>query len=526
LTIQSQHFKHTGEEIVSCGYSPRYDVWVRFTLTNSTSNSIEKIIEYDNPLTSSVEFFEEKRLVKKNGLLHRAKERQGLHPILKITVEPHHSKEFYIKVSSKITTLIIKLNLWSIETFNQKEMKNTIILALFFGAMGIVVLYNIIVLFVTKELNYLYFILFFITVGFHHLMYKGVMTLYFSSETMEMIINCSSCVVALPILFLALFTQRVLKLEQYPTLNKILKYIFLLYTVVILTIWATGLYEYRSLFVVAILIYLFIVTSYAFFKKNKQSPLLFFSWIVFITSGIFMYLSSRGIYHIFAQYPYYLELVWTLAIAIFSLTVFTSKIKALQKEKVNLAEFKHRFTNNMQTILNFLLLQKDAIEHENTKAILTDLEYRIMATTELSSLLDIKEEGKKVSIHEYFSLITKNLQESFKQHHINIKIKSDIIICSDLAVYCGQIVNEAVTNAFKYAFNPLDSGEIEIILTKNLGEYHLIIRDNGQGFKEKSKDGLGLDIIKTLAKRQLEGTLDIKKDNGVEITIKWSEDER
>jgi hypothetical protein len=59
-------------------------------------------------------------------------------------------------------------------------MKNTIILALFFGAMGIVVLYNIIVLFVTKELNYLYFILFFITIGFHHLMYKDVMTLYFS----------------------------------------------------------------------------------------------------------------------------------------------------------------------------------------------------------------------------------------------------------------------------------------------------------------------------------------------------------
>jgi hypothetical protein len=34
LTIQNQNFKHTGEERVSCGYSPRYDVWVRFTLTN------------------------------------------------------------------------------------------------------------------------------------------------------------------------------------------------------------------------------------------------------------------------------------------------------------------------------------------------------------------------------------------------------------------------------------------------------------------------------------------------------------
>lgn len=52
--------------------------------------------------------------------------------------------------------------------------------------------------------------------------------------------------------------------------------------------------------------------------------------------------------------------------------------------------------------------------------------------------------------------------------------------------------------------------------------YHLNIRDNGSGFRDKAKtDSLGLSIIKSLALLQLEGSLDIKQESGVEIDIVW-----
>jgi len=527
LTIQNKAFKPYKEKILGCGYSPKYNVWIRFTLTNTTSHSIKKIIEYANPLTSYIEFFEENKLVKKDGLLNVSKDRKSLNPIFKITLEPHQSKEFYIKVYSKITTLIIKLNVWSIEKFNQKELQNKLVLAIFFGAMGIIVFYNIITSIITKGSDYLYFILFFMSVSFHHFMYKGIATLFFSSETMERLIYCSSCIVGIPTIFLILFTQQILKLENYQKLYRSLKYILLLYPIVIVSILITGENIYRSFFVTIILLYLFGIAGYTFLKTRKKHPFLFFSWMLFITSGIFMYLSSLGVYDIFIKYPYYLEFIWIFAIIMFSLTLFISKIRSLkeakakaQKSESTLAESKHRFANNMQSILNFLLLQRKNTKDKNTKEIFRDLENRIMATTELDILLHTQGD-KVVSIENYFSAIIERLQENFKQNHIKIDINSKVNMHADTAVYCGQIVNEAVTNAFKYAFSHLESGKIDIFLTEQEEQYHLLIKDNGQGFDKKSSSGLGLDIIKTLATLQLEGILDIKQKNGVEIDIKW-----
>jgi two-component sensor histidine kinase len=435
-------------------------------------------------------------------------------------------------VSSKITTLIVKLNIWSVLKFNKKEITNNLILALFFGVMIFVIFYNTIVLLITKELNYLYFILFFITVSFHHLMYKGIATLYFSPEIMAMLISCSSCIVALPIIFLALFTQRILELKKHPLCNKYLKYIFLLYPLSIAIIWITEEHQYRSIFVLLILVYLFFIASYSFLKKNKQAPLLFFSWIVFITSGIFMYFSSLGIYDIFTKYPYYVEAIWIFAILIFSLKILTFKIKALeeaqyntQKSNLNFKELKHRVNNHTQTILNFLLFQKDNIKNETPEEVLTSLENRIMITSEIFSLLNEKNNTELISINEYFSLITNKLKESFEQKHINIYIHSHVTMPSKNAIHCCKIVNEAVTNSFKYAFKGLNSGKIEISLTEIKGNYHLTVKDNGHGFKNENQNGLGLNIIKKLATLQLDGNLTIEKDKGVKINIVWRKDE-
>jgi len=92
---------------------------------------------------------------------------------------------------------------------------------------------------------------------------------------------------------------------------------------------------------------------------------------------------------------------------------------------------------------------------------------------------------------------------------------------SEYIVYCGLIVNEAVTNAFKYAFKNRSDGKIEVSLYEQKDKYHLSIKDNGNGFKDNSKNSLGLYIIEILATIQLEGSLNIKKDNGVKIDIIW-----
>ncbi len=120
----------------------------------------------------------------------------------------------------------------------------------------------------------------------------------------------------------------------------------------------------------------------------------------------------------------------------------------------------------------------------------------------------------------------RRLKESFGANHVNISIESDVLMNSKNTITCCYIVNEAVCNAFKYAFIDLDRGKIKISLTETKEEYILKIKDNGRGFKNRKENGTGLDIIKKLATLQLDGSLEIAQSSGVELTIRWSKDER
>ncbi|SFV64845.1 Signal Transduction Histidine Kinase [hydrothermal vent metagenome] len=532
FSIQNKEFKKNNKEELGFGYSPHFNVWIKFTLTNKTAQPIEKILEYDNPLSSYVNFYDGEVLLKKDGLLAVAQDRKSLNPVLKIKLKPNESKLFFIKASSSITTLIVKLNLWSSEDFKDKERKNQLLLALFFGAMGIIILYNSIIFLATKEFSYLYYVLFFATVSFHHFMYKGIGTLCFSSETMQRLIENSSFIVAMPMFFLALFVQQVLVLKQYPKLNKILNYLLIAYLIAIVLIVLTHQYQYRSLFLMFTLITLLYMAIYALIKKNRQAYYVIGGLVLLSTSGLFMYLSSAGIYDIFEYFPYYTEFSLVAEIGSFSLAL-ASKIKMLNQEKVKsqerallLKELKHRMQNNIQFILSFLILQRDEISDRRTEEILTNLEHRILATSELYALLEVKDEISIVNMRSYFSLIITNIQKSFKANKVKIEIDANVEMNSKYAIYCGLIVNEAVTNAVKYAFNSLEDGVINIVLQEKKKRYYLTIKDNGSGFKKNSSDGLGMSIIDTLATIQLEGTLQITQEHGTKIAIEWRKHDR
>lgn len=58
--IQNQDikFEKNDKNILSFGYSPSFDVWIKFTLKNDSNKIVKKIIEYNNPLTTNLAFFD------------------------------------------------------------------------------------------------------------------------------------------------------------------------------------------------------------------------------------------------------------------------------------------------------------------------------------------------------------------------------------------------------------------------------------------------------------------------------------
>jgi two-component sensor histidine kinase len=84
------------------------------------------------------------------------------------------------------------------------------------------------------------------------------------------------------------------------------------------------------------------------------------------------------------------------------------------------------------------------------------------------------------------------------------------------------IVNEAVTNCFKYAFPGGGRGEISIRLWLVEDAVNLVIADDGVGMASAAFGGesnsLGVELMKGLA-GDLKGTFSLRADHGVTVAL-------
>lgn len=178
----------------------------------------------------------------------------------------------------------------------------------------------------------------------------------------------------------------------------------------------------------------------------------------------------------------------------------------------------------MQTIVSLIRLQSDEIENEKLKDILLTIQNRIGAMGHLHELLYKQNNINFIDVYEYFELLIEEVRESYDSYiKINLNIKTKLRI--EDTIYCGLIINELITNSFKYAF-PNKNGNINVSLEKQNENVKLIVSDDGVGFNKNHKTtSLGLTLVKTLAVNQLRGEINIDIKNGVSTTIIWNENE-
>jgi two-component sensor histidine kinase len=100
----------------------------------------------------------------------------------------------------------------------------------------------------------------------------------------------------------------------------------------------------------------------------------------------------------------------------------------------------------------------------------------------------------------------------------------DLALEIDLAIPCGLIINELVSNSLKHAFPQDRSGEIRISL-RVIGthELELIVGDDGIGIAEdvdlKNAESFGLYLAQMLAEGQLHGQITLDRTAGTTYHI-------
>ena len=187
-------------------------------------------------------------------------------------------------------------------------------------------------------------------------------------------------------------------------------------------------------------------------------------------------------------------------------------------------EIHHRVKNNLHLISSLLESQSAYLQDEALFAIQKS-QHRVQAISLIHQKLYLNEQVTDVEMSIYLREIISYLRDSFvTDENITFNLDLDLIqLDVSQAVPLGLIVNEAVTNAVKYAFPQYKTGRIDIALNRSRGgECHLRIADNGVGlpigFDSSQNKSLGISLIKGLS-RTLQADLRIGSGAGTTIEL-------
>jgi two-component system, sensor histidine kinase PdtaS len=197
------------------------------------------------------------------------------------------------------------------------------------------------------------------------------------------------------------------------------------------------------------------------------------------------------------------------------------RVKFSQKLDMTMRELHHRVKNNLQILQSLSNLQLENIKDEEAKKIIESNSSRINAMILIHRDLYFDQNITKVNIPKYIRVLVSNLMTAFnknrKQIKVNYSMDESIDISVDKAITLGLLLNELVTNSFKYAFiesNPNPELNIQFQNAEN-GHYQLIVSDNGPGLNEdKNKKSIGLKLVDSQI-RQLKGSMKIESNNGL-----------
>ena len=547
--IKQKPFIPNSQKIRSFGFNPHQAIWVKFSLKNSTSHPLTKIVEYTNPLTETIVFFDGERKIVE-GAWHIPKSRQSINPTFKITLKPDEERTYYIKAHSTISTVIIQLRLWNSQAFAHQASHHLILIVIFFSIMGTLLVYNLFIYLFTRDRAYLYYILYLIAIILNESTYSGVaqyylLTPYWSQIVTEYIM----LLVAFMLVSIVLFTREFLNTTQFPRLDMLLK--STLYGVPILSLLSCNNFLFNSNIIVLFLpigLLVMWVGFYALYQGVKEARFYVLGWSLVIIALLMTNLQTLGIVHINSIVKYMNDFSFIAEAFLFSIALAhrikitndkivqlqkseqerlerlvalkTNELKvALNKEELLYRELNHRVKNNFQMILSLIKLQSLKMDNPTLKKSLVTIENRIHSIADLYSLLQL--DTKELDTHSYFKAIVNRIQEGFDKE-VEILYNISYSLPLNQLVYCGLILNELVTNSFKYAFKAR-GGKLTIRLEPIGNSVYFTIEDNGDtsSLPSTSTTTLGLLIVQTLVDEHLEGAFKSTYNNGVRSTIIW-----
>ena len=202
--------------------------------------------------------------------------------------------------------------------------------------------------------------------------------------------------------------------------------------------------------------------------------------------------------------------------------------RALAEKELLLKELYHRVKNNMQIVSSLLDLQAATLRQPEMLDIFRVSQSRVRAMALVHERLYQSQDLTRIGFTAYTRELISDLFSSYgiDPHQIAVKLVVDPeaeAIPVDIAVPCGLVINELVSNSIKYAFPDGRGGEMRIELHLSGDMYTLIVADNGVGlpsdFDLARTPTLGLTLVHSLGRDQLNGSVTTNSSGGAAFQI-------
>jgi two-component sensor histidine kinase len=188
-------------------------------------------------------------------------------------------------------------------------------------------------------------------------------------------------------------------------------------------------------------------------------------------------------------------------------------------------ELHHRVKNNLQIVSSLLNLQSAKIaDHpfgsaQDAQRALTEGQHRIEAMSLIHQKLYQTKTSSRVNIKEFIAELCESLMHAYGYNNSRFNIQLQITVQeleADMAIPVGLILNEAVTNAFKYAYKEVASPSLTVSLHEDNNKLLLVVTDNGTSLTEKAwkqSASFGRQLMQSLT-GQLDGHMQLHCNNG------------
>ena len=206
----------------------------------------------------------------------------------------------------------------------------------------------------------------------------------------------------------------------------------------------------------------------------------------------------------------------------------------LAEKEILIKEVHHRVKNNLAVIMGLLDLQgQKLIADEAARCAMVDLSARIRSMSLVHEQLYQSRDFSRIDFQGYLEALNAYLRSSY---HCSCDIHFSVAAVGiemglDIAVPCGLLISELVTNAIKYAF-PADRPrsetigyEIAVSMECDGAAYMLTVADNGVGLPADldwtNTKTLGLQMVKMLGEHQLQGRIELDCTSGTKFRLRF-----